>query len=85
MPVSDEQDVSVADHEYIEPWELIRSYIDQGDDHELNRYVETLAPGEVARSLTRLDDDERHSFFLHLGPENAAQLDAQMAISPSVR
>lgn len=57
-----------------EPWEDIAALLAQDDTEAVRAFVRTLAPGDVARLLSRLGDDERNALMLRLEPEHAAEL-----------
>ncbi len=69
------------------PWEQMVALLDSDasvDAADVRDYIETLAPGETARALSRLAEDERLRLFSRLGPEYSADLmvllhDAQTA------
>ena len=57
-----------------EPWLHIEAILEQGGAEELGAYLDSLSPSDVARAISRLDDDGRASVLTMLGPEDAADL-----------
>lgn len=57
-----------------EPWVEIKAILEANDGERLQNMLESLQPGDLARALTRLDDDERLQLLTLLGPEEAADL-----------
>ena len=55
-------------------WVQIGELVEARDVDRLGAYLDSLAPGEVARALTRLDEERRRNLFVMLGPESAADL-----------
>lgn len=64
----------MLDEENIETWEAIESLVEHGDAAELGRFLHAMTPSEVARALSRLDEDKRSELLTLLGPEDAADL-----------
>lgn len=56
------------------PWEQIEELLRQKNAERLREYLETLSSGEVARALSRLDDENKTAILTLLGPEPAAAL-----------
>ena len=54
--------------------ERISQLVELSDGAGLQTYLDTLSPGEVARAITRLDEEERASLIILLEPEDAADL-----------
>ena len=60
--------------EVLESWIQIGGFIDARDTEALVAYLGALTPGEVARALSRLDEDRHRELVALLGPEAAADL-----------
>lgn len=56
------------------PWIDLRTILGGGSPEELEAYVRQVPPGDVARAMTRLSDDERRLVFRLLDRELAADL-----------
>ena len=54
--------------------ERVEQLVEMSDGGGLQAYLDTLSPGEVARLITRLDEEERSSLLVLLEPEDAADL-----------
>ncbi len=63
----------------LEPWRKIRALVEQRDADSLLSLLEELSPGQVARALTRIDDEDRHQLLLLIEPEEAADLIEELA------
>lgn len=57
-----------------ESFEDLREHIQAGDKALLVEFLDTIGSGEVARAISRLEEDERHQLFQVLGPEAGANL-----------
>ena len=57
-----------------EPWKVIQRLVRESNSDELHSLLEVLTPGEVARALTRLDEEDQHQLLVLLEPEEAADL-----------
>jgi magnesium transporter len=57
-----------------ESWEQIEILLRDNRTDELRQLLDTLSPGEVARALSRLDDDLQLGLLTSLHPEAAADL-----------
>lgn len=57
-----------------ESFEDLREHIQAGDKALLIEFLDTIGSGEVARAISRLEEDERHQLFQVLGPEAGANL-----------
>ncbi len=57
-----------------EPWKEIEAMIDKGDAQRLSSYLDALTPWEIARAVSRLDDDNQSGLLTLLEPEDAADL-----------
>lgn len=56
------------------PWKRLAALVHERDAERLLSLLEALSPGEVARSLTRLDEEERQQLLFLIEPEEAADL-----------
>jgi magnesium transporter len=56
------------------PWIAIQELVDRGDPEQLDGFLDTLKPGDVARAISRLDDRARGDLLTILEPEDAADL-----------
>jgi magnesium transporter len=54
--------------------ERVSQLVEMSDGGGLQTYLDTLSPGEVARVITRLDEEERAGLLILLEPEDAADL-----------
>lgn len=57
-----------------ESFEDLREHIQAGDKALLIEFLDTIGSGEVARAISRLEEEERHQLFQVLGPEAGANL-----------
>lgn len=55
-------------------WEQIKTLIGASDARQLDVYLDTLTPGEVARAISRLGEEEHSALLTLLEPEEAADL-----------
>ena len=67
-----------------EPWVTIESLIHEQAGDALHEYLDTLSPADIARAISRLDEDDQAKLLTLLEPEDAADLieelpDAQAA------
>jgi magnesium transporter len=53
------------------PWEQLEHIVELGDASLLERYLDRLSPGELARAISRLELEEQHR-ILHLLPADEA-------------
>jgi magnesium transporter len=58
----------------MEPWEALKRLLRQGRRDEIVPYLASLPPGETARAVSRLEEDDRHTLLTLLAPEDAADL-----------
>ncbi len=58
----------------LKSWKQIESIIQGGNAEELDDYLDTLSPGQVARAISRLSDDTQAALVTLLEPEDAADL-----------
>jgi magnesium transporter len=56
------------------PWQALREIVEQGTSEQLRQFFATLPAGEVARAVSRLDEDEQIKLLTSLRPEMAAEL-----------
>ncbi len=64
----------MADTQQTEPWERIAELVDASLGDALHELLDELTPAEVARSISRLDDEHRVQLVSLLEPEDAADL-----------
>lgn len=57
-----------------EPWEVIQSIVADRDKNALREYLDNLSPPELARALSRLEDETQAGLLTLLEPETAADL-----------
>jgi magnesium transporter len=57
-----------------EPWDELRRLLAAGRREDIVPFLSSLAPGETARAVSRLEEDERHALLTLLDPEEAAGL-----------
>jgi magnesium transporter len=62
----------MLDVEQQEPWRRIAAALSGHDRAGLDALLEEFSPGEVARALNRLDEEQRQQFLILLEPEDAA-------------
>ncbi len=65
-------------------WTELRELLEQGDSAALIQWIDALPPGEMARTLSRLTDDERSQIMEIVGPEEAAELLNQVSEAQAV-
>jgi Mg/Co/Ni transporter MgtE len=53
-------------NEDLQRWEKLRELATAGNTHQLEAYVDSLAPTEVLRAIFRLDPDSRQQVFTTL-------------------
>ena len=56
------------------PWEYLKEQIEQGDEGEIKRYLDTLQSEEVVGSVSHLNENERVALLSLLTPKDAADL-----------
>ena len=56
----------------IEPWDRLRELIAERRAEEILPFLASLAPGEPARAIDRLGEDDRNALFTLLPPDEAA-------------
>jgi magnesium transporter len=56
----------------IEPWDRLRDLITERRAEEILPFLASLAPGEPARAIDRLGEDDRNALFTLLPPDEAA-------------
>jgi magnesium transporter len=62
-----------AEHE-TQPWVKLEAIIESGDAEQLEAYIHSLAPGDAALALSRLDGEEQLKVLTILEPQDAADL-----------
>ncbi|MFP4500645.1 MAG: hypothetical protein ACLFTT_06565, partial [Candidatus Hydrogenedentota bacterium] len=62
------------DLEMLEPWEFLHNLIKRRRVQAILDYLEELAPGDVARVLSRINEQDRANLLALIGPEDAADL-----------
>lgn len=67
-----------------EPWVGIEAAVRRGDARELDEYLDTLSPADIARGISRLSEEDQARVLTLLEPQDAADLieeltDAQAA------
>ncbi|GMW02332.1 MAG: magnesium transporter MgtE [Candidatus Hydrogenedentota bacterium] len=72
----------MADEHFKETWKTIREFEANQDTDGLREFVHSLTPGDIARALTRLSDDEKTTLLTLLPPDEAAGI---LAILPEVQ
>ncbi|MCH5373369.1 MAG: magnesium transporter [Planctomycetes bacterium] len=56
------------------PWETLHQLVATAEFEQADRYLQTLPPGETARVLSRLDEQEQTELLRNLQPADAAAL-----------
>ncbi len=67
------------DLEMLEPWEFLHNLIKRRRVQAILDYLEELAPGDVARVLSRINEQDRANLLALIGPEDAADLIEELA------
>ncbi|WP_235934735.1 magnesium transporter [Candidatus Laterigemmans baculatus] len=57
-----------------QPWEMLNELAEAGEAESLEKFLDTLPPGEQAHSLSRLSEDQQCQVFETLRPDDAADL-----------
>lgn len=57
-----------------EPWDRIQVLVDKAEAKQLGEFLDTLLPADVARAISRLDEDTQANLLTLLEPEDAADL-----------
>lgn len=57
-----------------QPWEMLTELAEAGEAESLERFLDTLPPGEQAHSISRLSEDQQCQVFETLRPDDAADL-----------
>ena len=65
---------STTHHELAQPWEQLAEIVEAGNAEELDQYLESLPPGEPARALSRMTEEEQTGVLELLPDEEAAGL-----------
>jgi magnesium transporter len=58
----------------LRPWETLREIVHSGNPQVLEKYVESLNPGEAVRAMFRLDREDQGLVLTMLSPTDAAEL-----------
>ncbi len=64
----------MPDQAKTETWDTIGALVEKGSSGDLHDFLDTLSPSEVARSISRLDEDDQARLLTLLEPEDAADL-----------
>lgn len=64
----------MAPEELTRPWERIETLVQTGDTEELDAFLETLSPFEIARAISRMEEKEQGRLLTLLEPGDAADL-----------
>jgi magnesium transporter len=56
----------------VEPWKELRRLLAENRHDDIVSFLSTLPPGETARAVSRLDEDDQHTLLTLLAPEEAA-------------
>lgn len=65
----------IEDHDAsYRPWEELREIVSAGDAAELESFFKSLPSGEIARAISRLEEDDQTKLMCSLSPETAAEL-----------
>jgi magnesium transporter len=64
----------MAQSEDKKPWVDIENILNQGNSEELHEYLDTLAPPDIARAISRLSESKQSTLLTILEPEDAADL-----------
>jgi magnesium transporter len=67
-----------------EPWERLEDILKADDPHALRAYLGTLSPGETARALSRLNEEDQTRVLTLLTPEDAADLLEELSETQAV-
>lgn len=67
-----------------EPWERLEEILKVDDPHALRAYLGTLSPGETARALSRLNEEDQTRVLTLLTPEDAADLLEELSETQAV-
>jgi len=57
-----------------EPWDYIQALVEKAESTPLGEYLDTLPPADVARAISRLDEETQANLLILLEPEDAADL-----------
>jgi magnesium transporter len=74
MPAEEEQ----------RPWEELGKLAQESDADGLEAFLDALPPGEAARALSRLSDEDQARLMIRLDPEDAADLVEQIPDAQAV-
>lgn len=56
------------------PWHALREIVNRGSAEQLKQFLDELPAGEVARAVSRLEDNDQIKLMIRLRPEMAAEL-----------
>lgn len=56
------------------PWDALEQFASAGDARQLQQFIDSLAPGESVRALTRANADVQRKVLIMLSPRRAAEL-----------
>lgn len=56
------------------PWKELERLIETADGAQVDEYLDTLSPSDLARSISRLEDDMQAGLMTMLDPQDAADL-----------
>ncbi len=56
------------------PWKLLLKYLDQDNRQELQEYIDSLSPGEVARAMAHLSHTDQRRLLTGIDVDDAADL-----------
>lgn len=62
------------EHDAERPWKAIESLVHDEQGEELQVFLDTMTSGEVARAISRLDEEDQAHLLTLLEPEDAADL-----------
>ena len=68
----------MAELDLTEPWKYLHDLIEERQAVPLRVFIDALSPGEIARILSRVSEDDRADLLALLGPEDAADLIEQL-------
>ncbi len=64
----------MPDEIQIDPWDQIVTLIRQGESDRLREFLDSLSPADIARAISRLEEDEQSGMLMLLAPDAAADL-----------
>jgi Mg/Co/Ni transporter MgtE len=66
--------VDPAADEHVNEWERLHLIVESGDSAVAHAYLHSLPPGDIARLLGRVSEDEQRSFLTVLSEHDAADV-----------